>query len=1393
MLFLAVVMVLLVPTLASPVHQAHAASSPDLTVDNIWLEENSSVGQPVTQVNPGDQFLIFASIKNLGTATASGYYLDVYYDSDYGRGGPDTIAPGETQIWYIGPLTAQAGTHTTKWILDPDDQIVELNESNNEKDYTFTIGSQTTNTTTTTTSMTTSSSTTTPTTGTTTASTESQSSSTFSQTVVPKAITSNGGVSIDTSQSKFGGASGLFDGSDDYLSIPDSADWYFGTGDFTIDCWVRFNTVPTSGVSLYQQWQDSNNRFQLRIYDASGVATLEIRYNIGGVSWTEDYSGALGWPAAFLKNTWYHVAFVHSGNSWYVAVNGNFASTRTHTDSVTDLSGSVYIGYDTANNVYLDGWIDEYRVSKGIARWTSNFTPPTAPYSRDSQTVLLLHMDGNNGSTTFPDDVNVVTTTTTTSTTTTTATTSNSTTISTTQVTTTTSSTTSSTSSSTSSNPVSVSIILNASPSGSIVVDGTTYTSPQTFAWIPGSSHTVSANSPVSGASGTQYVWASWSDGGAQSHTITTPSSLTTYTANYQTRFQVTYSQTGCTLPVSLPATEWVNATGSAVGSFPTTVSSGDGKTQCTLQSSAPAGPINAATARAATYKTQYYLTVASSYGNPAGQGWYDAGSTATFTVTSPASGGAGTQYAFTGWVSSDTGGYAGADASHSLTVSSPITETASWKTQWQVAFAVNPSGDGSIAVNGQPSATAWYDDGAVINVQASHSTGYAFSFWSGDVASITFANSTSSSTTVTIHGTGTVTARFALADTTPPVITSTVTPNANSNGWNNGPVTVTWSVSDPESGIASSNGCNKTTLTTETGQQGTTLTCSVTNGAGLSSSASVTVRIDLTAPTLNLPQSIVVEPSSSSGTAVSYNASASDPLSGLDKLSCTPPSGSTFSTGNNIVSCSASDKAGNTATGTFAVTVQDKTPPVIAVPADITIDAAGPGGAAVTFNVSALDAVDGAIVSTCSPASGSTFAVGSTVVSCSATDKAGNTGSASFKVTVSDRSPPTLNLPSAMTVNSTSPNGEVVTYSASASDLVDGSVPVTCIPASGSTFPLGTTTVSCSATDKAGNTATGTFTVTLQDKAPPVVTVPADMTVDATSKDGAVVTFAVSASDLVDGSVPVTCTPASGSTFSVGTTKVTCSATDKAGNAATGTFAVTVQDKTPPVVTVPADMTVNDTDPSGAVVTFTVSASDAVDGAITPSCSPASGSTFAVGSTKVTCSATDKAGNTGSASFNVLVQDKTPPVVTVPSDMTVGAAVPGGAVVTFNATALDNVDGVINPTCSPASGSTFAMGSTVVSCSATDKSGNTGSASFKVTVLDKTPPTLNLPSAMTVEGTSSNGAVVTYSASASDLVDGSVPVTCTPASGSTFPFGTTTVSCSATDKAGTVPLVISW
>jgi hypothetical protein len=125
-------------TLSFPVY----AGSSDLTVDSIWLERASAPGVPVagTDLAPNESFNIVASIKNLGQETANGYYLDVYYDSDYGRGGPDNITAGEVQEWYVGPLTATAGTHTTQWVVDPDNQIAELDEQNNMKQYVFTVG-----------------------------------------------------------------------------------------------------------------------------------------------------------------------------------------------------------------------------------------------------------------------------------------------------------------------------------------------------------------------------------------------------------------------------------------------------------------------------------------------------------------------------------------------------------------------------------------------------------------------------------------------------------------------------------------------------------------------------------------------------------------------------------------------------------------------------------------------------------------------------------------------------------------------------------------------------------------------------------------------------------------------------------------------------------------------------------------------------------------------------------------------------------------------------------------------------------------------------------------------------------------------------------------------------
>jgi hypothetical protein len=153
------------------------------------------------------------------------------------------------------------------------------------------------------------------------------------------------------------------------------------------------------------------------------------------------------------------------------------------------------------------------------------------------------------------------------------------------------------------------------------------------------------------------------------------------------------------------------------------------------------------------------------------------------------------------------------------------------------------------------------------------------------------------------------------------------------------------------------------------------------------------------------------------------------------------------------------------------------------------------------------------------------------------------------------------------------------------ATDAVDGDVPTTCNPVSGSTFPLGTTTVTCTATDTAGNTASSTFPVTVMDTTAPVVAAHEDVSVTAApGAPDAVVTYtAPDATDLVDGTVTVSCAPTSGSAFPVGTTTVVCTAVDRAGNTGSGSFSVTVNQGAP--VENKADVKATITGPSTAVV----------------------------------------------------------------------------------------------------------------------------------------------------------------------------------------------------------------
>jgi probable HAF family extracellular repeat protein len=243
--------------------------------------------------------------------------------------------------------------------------------------------------------------------------------------------------------------------------------------------------------------------------------------------------------------------------------------------------------------------------------------------------------------------------------------------------------------------------------------------------------------------------------------------------------------------------------------------------------------------------------------------------------------------------------------------------------------------------------------------------------------------------------------------------------------------------------------------------------------------------------------------------------------------------------------------------------------------------------------------------------------------------------------------------VPANITVNATGQSGAVVTYSAptAVDEAGDSPAPtVSCTPDSGSTFVIGTTTVTCTASDAddTPSTVSGTFTVTVNDTDLGLAGLPANITVNATSPSGAAVNYSAPTAldEAGDSPAPtVSCTPGSGSTFVIGTTTVTCTATsaDDTPSTVSGTFTVTVNDTDLGLTGLPANITVNATSPSGAAVTY--SAPTAVDEAgdspaPTVSCTPGSGSTFVIGTTTVTCTATsaDDTPGTVSGTFTVTV-----------------------------------------------------------------------------------------------------------------------------------------------------------
>ena len=213
-----------------------------------------------------------------------------------------------------------------------------------------------------------------------------------------KAITFNDNAQLDTTVKKFGSAALKLDGSNDSISIPSSGDLGFGTNtDFTIEFWAYANTTGLTSATLFDL-RDAGT-------DAEGISVAfraagEVDMRVGTTT------AITGSGAGIATGVWKHYALARDGTNTRLFVDGTQRGIKTSDTTDYGASKGLVIGADfdgASQNV--TGWIDDFRIERGVAKYTSNFTAPTAAHTGDKDTVLLLSFDGASGVTTTTDDV----------------------------------------------------------------------------------------------------------------------------------------------------------------------------------------------------------------------------------------------------------------------------------------------------------------------------------------------------------------------------------------------------------------------------------------------------------------------------------------------------------------------------------------------------------------------------------------------------------------------------------------------------------------------------------------------------------------------------------------------------------------------------------------------------------------------------------------------------------------------------------------------------------------------------------------------------------------------------------------------------------------------------
>lgn len=191
------------------------------------------------------------------------------------------------------------------------------------------------------------------------------------------ALTFLGNAQLDTAQFKFGASSLLLDGSGDYLTAPDSDDWTFGAGQFTIEFFVRFNSVGTT-ISLLAQSDATLGGEGFAIRRQSS----ELRFTWRATNATNPSLGAAWTPST---GQWYHIAVDRSdSNVLRIYVDGVMLTSTSWATTQGNIAQALRIGAVASGSSPLNGWMDEIRVTKGVARYASDsgFTVPAAAFPR---------------------------------------------------------------------------------------------------------------------------------------------------------------------------------------------------------------------------------------------------------------------------------------------------------------------------------------------------------------------------------------------------------------------------------------------------------------------------------------------------------------------------------------------------------------------------------------------------------------------------------------------------------------------------------------------------------------------------------------------------------------------------------------------------------------------------------------------------------------------------------------------------------------------------------------------------------------------------------------------------------------------------------------------------